>query len=88
MTAPCPGNAEQHFFITRSVARVMGMNLSDALRNGALDPQGYDHMVTRCRGCDAVDACQEWLGRQMALSATPPPGCCNEEAFLRLKAWR
>jgi hypothetical protein len=76
----------QHFFMTRSVARVMGLNLRDALESGALEPRVYADMVTRCRGCALVEACQEWLGSQTDLSPTPPPGCCNGSPLLQLKA--
>jgi hypothetical protein len=71
------GDPAKHFFITRSVARVMGVSLTDAMQENRLAPESYSGMVTRCRGCALVTTCEDWLASQMALSPTPPPGCCN-----------
>lgn len=80
------GDPARHFFMTRGVARVMGVSLSEAMQSGDLDPQGYARMVTRCRGCALVEACQEWLSSRVAGRTTPPPGCCNASELSRLKA--
>lgn len=73
---PVPlGDPARHFFMTRSVARVMGLNLTEAMKTGSLNPAGYERMVTRCRRCALVDACQEWLSSRTTLAGTPPPGC-------------
>ncbi|WP_425101587.1 DUF6455 family protein [Tropicibacter sp. S64] len=74
---PALGDPSQHFFMTRSVARVMGLNLYEDMQSGRLSAEAYAAMVTRCRGCALVEACQDWLASRTALSATPPPGCCN-----------
>lgn len=79
------GDPARHFFMTRGVARVMGLSLSEAMNAGELDPRRYADMVTRCRGCALVEACQEWLSSRVSGSATPPPGCCNASELSRLK---
>lgn len=79
------GNPERHFFLTRSVARVMGVSLSDAIRDGSLAPETYAGMVTRCRGCALVSACEEWLAAQSTLSSAPPPGCWHTETLTNLR---
>lgn len=79
------GDPERHFFLTRSVARVMGLSLTDAMREGSLAPEVYAGMVTRCRGCALVSACEEWLSKTTSLSAAPPPGCCNGTTLTDLK---
>lgn len=82
------GDPARHFFMTRSVARVMGLNLSEALNDGSLAPATYAAMVTACRGCALVDACQEWLSRQTSLTGTPPPGCYNGPLLAELQQRR
>ncbi|SMX46953.1 DUF6455 family protein [Maliponia aquimaris] len=69
------GDPARHFFMTRSVARVMGLNLTEAMKAGSLNPATYERMVTRCRGCALVAACEEWLASRTTLAGTPPPGC-------------
>lgn len=79
---------EQSFWLNRSVARAIGVNLSDALAKGHLSPDDYSVMVTRChaQGCHA--ACQRWLAAQTGERPKQPPEyCANAEvlAWLRLK---
>ncbi|MFC4730885.1 DUF6455 family protein [Salipiger abyssi] len=79
------GDPVRHFWMTRSVARVMGLNLSEEMLSGHLGPDEYAHMVTCCRGCALVEACESWLGAQTGVTATPPPGCCNAALLSRLR---
>lgn len=79
------GDPARHFFMTRSVARVMGLNLNDAMNEGCLAPDTYAGMVTRCRGCALVSACEKWLASQATLTRTPPPGCCNSTILADLR---
>lgn len=75
----------RHFWMTRSVARVMGLNLSDEMHRGRLGPDDYVQMVARCQGCALVEACESWLGQQIGVSASSPPGCCIDDMLGRLK---
>ena len=61
--------------MTRSVARVMGLNLTEAMKAGSLNAATYERMVDRCRGCALVSACEEWLSSRTTVAGTPPPGC-------------
>ncbi|MGP6089874.1 DUF6455 family protein [Antarctobacter jejuensis] len=79
------GSPERHFFLTRSVARVMGVNLAEAIRDGRLAPETYAGMVTRCQGCALVTACEQWLASQFAESSAPPPGCWHSETLTQLR---
>ena len=79
------GDPARHFWLTRSVARVMGLNLSEAMLAGHLKPDQYATMVTSCRGCALVESCEHWLGHLNGPSSAPPPGCCNDATFRRLK---
>lgn len=75
------GDPGLHFWLTRSVAKVMGISLSEAMANNHLSAQDYASMVTSCRQCALVESCQCWLGAQKALAPSPPPGCANKEAL-------
>ncbi|WGW05117.1 DUF6455 family protein [Tropicibacter oceani] len=82
---PTLGDPARHFFMTRSVARVMGLSLADEIQTGHLAPEAYAGMVTRCRGCALVEACEQWLARQTEVSPTPPPGCWNGQLLSDLR---
>ena len=77
-----PGKA---FWLTRSVARTMGINLSEAMAEGRLTSDEYARMVTRCRTCNCVDQCELWLARSGAGAASAPAVCANADTFNRLK---
>lgn len=78
------GDPSLHFFLTRSVARVMRISLGDALRKGELAPETYSSMVTRCRTCRQVSHCQNWLAQSHTRRDTPPQGCPNALEFSAL----
>ncbi len=72
------GDPEEAFWLTRSVARVIGLDLSAAMRSGALGPQEYSDMVTRCRLCQDFGACRNWLASRGPRGAgVVPPTCAN-----------
>lgn len=80
------GAIEKHFWLTRSVARVMGLNLSECMADGRLSEAGYAEMITACRagGCDTM--CQGWLATQTDRPACAPGHCANAEMLNRLLA--
>ncbi|MCT4554538.1 MAG: DUF6455 family protein [Pelagimonas sp.] len=82
---PALGDPSRHFFLTRSVARVMGINLHEKLHDNALSPASYSAMVTRCRACPLAAACETWLAQQYALTECAPPGCCNAAQLEQLR---
>ncbi|OSQ44945.1 DUF6455 family protein [Marivita geojedonensis] len=75
------GSPELHFWLTRSVARVMGVNLSEAMASDRITAQDYASLVTACRECALVENCKCWLGEQLALTSTAPPGCANTKTL-------
>jgi hypothetical protein len=75
------GDPGLHFWLTRSVAKVMGINLSEAMAEKRLTAQEYATMVDACRQCALVESCQCWLSTQSQLAACPPPGCVNSEVL-------
>ncbi len=70
-----------HFWLTRSAARAMGINLSEAMAVGKLTAQEYSTMVTNCRQCAFVEGCKHWLATQ-AVQRFEPYGDCRNKAVL------
>jgi|AACY02.2.fsa_nt_gi hypothetical protein len=78
------GDPALHFYMTRGIARMLDVNLGDALREGRLSPETYAEMVTRCRGCDHADRCKAMLANTVDL-ASPPTHCPNDASFRSLR---
>jgi len=73
------GDPNRAFWLTRSVARAIGVNLSDAMRDGDLAAVDYSTMVTRCRMCPHAQGCEEWLARNGAGAERAPEHCVNAD---------
>jgi hypothetical protein len=71
------GDTDLHFWLTRSVARVMGVNLSEAMADNRLSPDDYSALVTACRGCALVENCTLWLAEHTSTTRLAPAGCVN-----------
>ena len=80
------GDVEAHFWLTRSVARMIGVNLSDAMAEGYLTPGEYAGLVTACRSGPCGGRCAAWLAEQPGRADAPPPFCVNAAALGALKA--
>lgn len=78
------GQIERHFWLTRSVARVLGVSLTEAMACGRLTEAGYAEMITRCRagGCSLM--CEAWLATQLDRPDRAPGHCANAELLDRL----
>lgn len=80
------GDIERHFWLTRSVARAIGVNLSGAMAEKRLSPEDYTEMVAQCRARDCHEACQRWLAAQTGPHPEGPPEyCANAELLARLR---
>lgn len=78
------GDPATHFWLTRSVARVMGIKLSEAMANGALSAADYADLVKRCRTCPNVAQCHEWLGQRRCAVPDAPQHCLNCDRLARI----
>ncbi len=78
------GDPARHFWITRGVARAMGLSLGDAMADGRLTSDEYARMVTRCRTCPHVADCENWLAHNPGPTGAAPKMCCNAETLERL----
>jgi|GEM_PF-313826 len=79
------GDPDRHFWLLRSVARVIGLNLGAAFTSGDLEREAYRAIVNRCRTCAIVGACEDWLASSGGSAAAPPPGCLVAADMERLK---
>ncbi len=79
------GDPARHFWMTRSVARVMGLSLSEAMAEGHLTQKGYADLVTNCRRCTHVADCEYWLAHQAGRAEKAPEGCLHAQLFEKLK---
>ncbi len=67
-----------HFWLTRGLARRMGVNLTEAMRSGVLTRGDFAQMVARCRGCTAgMQTCIGYLS-EADPSQGVPDGCANK----------
>ena len=79
------GDLDKHFWLTRSVARVMGINLLEAMSEGRMSSDDYAAMVTQCRAGKCHHVCQIWLACQTDTAAEAPHGCPHRDLLLRLR---
>lgn len=76
------GNLDLHFWITRGMARRVGVNLSEAMHEGVLSQADFAAMITRCRKCPGAQGCLEFLSER-AGQAEGAPDWCGNAALLR-----
>ncbi|MGR3507065.1 MAG: DUF6455 family protein [Paracoccaceae bacterium] len=79
------GDPDRHFWLFRSVARVIGLDLARAVSQGMLERENYSAIVNRCRTCPMVAACETWLATSSGSAATPPQGCLVAADIAQLK---
>lgn len=82
------GDPDLAFWLTRSVARAIGVNLSDAMNRGELSASEYADMVTRCRKCPNSDTCTAWLAVHGAGAERVPDHCANADRLNALLGCR
>ena len=82
------GDPAKHFWLTRSVARAMGLSLSEAMAEGHLSANGYADLVTRCRTCPSVAQCEAWLATASGPGQEAPECCMHKELLDRLATRR
>jgi hypothetical protein len=79
------GDPDRHFWLVRSVARVIGVSLGQAMVQGAIEQEECRRMINRCRTCALVSACEAWLAESGGRADAPPPGCVVSTELNRLK---
>lgn len=77
------GEIRTHFWLTLGMAKHCHADLGRALAEGEITQEDYANLVTACRGCDAPEACSEWL-KVADEGATPPAYCVNQRRLIAL----
>lgn len=70
--------------LTRGMARVLGVNLTDAVVDGWLGREELATLVDRCQACDRSAQCTHWLGSVTKAPALPA-FCANKAALEALR---
>ena len=72
---------DMHFYLTRTMARRHGVNLSEAMHQGLLTRVDFAAMITRCRNCPGGPAeCRDF--HQDHDNATAAPDWCANAPIL------
>ena len=74
-----------HFWITRGMARRMGVNLSKAVQEGRLTRADVATMITACRTCGRSEFCLALLSERGSAPDALPADCPNKPAFDSLR---
>ena len=79
------GDIERHFWLTRSVARTIGVSFTEALAEKRLTEEDYAELVTRYRAVECTEPCQLWLACQQGRAEAAPEFCTNAEMLNSLR---
>lgn len=86
--SPCPqklGDTTEHFWLIQRMAKTSGLDLAEAMHQGALDQDDWAAMVNRCRGCAWAEGCHRWLDVVDQRSDSAPEPCLNRARMMELK---
>lgn len=76
---------DMHFWLTRGMARRLGVNLTEAMHQGLLTRADFAQMVARCRTCSDSQGCLEFLAEHPESVSEPPEGCTNAQVLDELR---
>ncbi|AWB49300.1 hypothetical protein HYN69_13000 [Gemmobacter aquarius] len=71
--------------LTRGMARVLDVNLTDAVIDGWMSRSELSGLVDRCQGCGRDADCMGWLAHT-AKAVALPEFCANKRALEALAA--
>jgi len=77
---------DMHFWLTRGMARRMGVNLTEALQQGLITREDYADIIARCRACSDTEACLEFLAEHRESIQQPPEGCMDAQVLSELRS--
>ena len=64
-------DAPRAWWLTRGMARIIGVNLPQAVLDGWLGRSELAGLITRCDGCSQSSQCNDWLARSARASGLP-----------------
>lgn len=76
---------DRHYWLARSVARVIGADPTRALAQGRIDSDTYADMIVTCRNGNCSAICLRWLGDPSSDRSSAPRGCAIAEILERLR---
>lgn len=79
------GDFQLHFWLTRSVARVLGVSFTEAMAEGQLTEGEFTDLVTRCRAAGCSGFCEIWLAAQTDTPGAAPVHCPNATVLNQLQ---
>lgn len=72
--------APKAWWLTRGMARLLGLNLPQAVVDGWLSRPELASMIGSCEACSGGKACEEWLATRAEALALP--GFCANKKVL------
>lgn len=72
--------APRAWWLTRGMARLLGLNLPQAVVDGWISRPELADMIGRCAACPSGSSCEGWLAARVSASALP--GFCANKAAL------
>lgn len=78
------GDPRKHYWQVLKMANATGTPLQAAFEEGALAPQDYAELITKCQRCPQPEKCGVILEAREKLSDTPD-FCPNRETYARLR---
>ncbi|MBK1636409.1 DUF6455 family protein [Rhodovulum adriaticum] len=79
------GKLSKHFWLTQGMARTLGVNVNDALKDGRMARGAYAELVAACCHCDRAESCMAWMGQQTAQADTLPDWCAIKPTLEALR---
>ncbi len=76
---------DRHYWLARSVARVIGVDPTRAMARGRIDSDTYAEMIATCRNGNCSAICLHWLGDPASDRSRAPQGCAIAETLERLR---
>lgn len=76
---------DMHFWLTRGMARRLGVNLTEALQQGLITRADYADILARCRACGDTQACIDFLAEHPEGVAEPPDSCMDAQVLSELR---
>lgn len=80
------GNIDLNFWLTRALAKRLGVNLTEAMHNGFLTESEFAKMITDCRCCGESNGCLAVLSEINGPLEEPPEYCRNAQILRELAA--
>ncbi len=79
------GGIYRHLWLLKTMSATVGVDLAQAMAEGALGAAEYSQMLTNCRSCGCDKACVLWQAQNQGQSSSPPELCSNKQRLEQLK---